>query len=366
MDQNPPETAPVTNPDTLPIDQPSPGDQIRGRLAALPPVTEREWRLACNDIVEGLSKHLGFRVRIIVPLFAILLAIVAIVGWNTSKGIKERTDEILALADTKITAVGKEAEAKIGDAKTKIDDQIKEALKTENIQRTIQSSVTDQSRVLLKDSVQPSIERFDSDLKKIKEEANEKTASIDSELARLKKRNDLTALADRAITQGDVKAYRQLEKMATASPDDGEDTNANVAELFRVFSAYSLFAPTRGQSVIVNVAQINPQKTKEDELDYDELIGIWEGAKGIGRAKIALLLQKKTKLNSFSQAEWVIAQLEQDNHLETIMRLNSLFMKITGYDKGGKLDGSDILAWWKEHKEEVRTKDTDKPAEPTK
>jgi hypothetical protein len=338
----------------------------REMLAHLPSVTDAEWRLACSDVAEALSKHTAFKIKVIGVVGAVLLAIlIPIVAYF---GLTIKNDITKQLSNFR-----EDADRKIGDVKTSFSQQIATEFKSDNIQAIIRQTAAEESKALLSRSVQPSIDSFNSKIDSrftefdlsLKQQLANASANLESlkiELNRLQQRNELTALADQAIGQGDVNAYRKLEGLYTTAPP-GEYLNAVIAESFRVYSAYSLFSPSRSAGYTVQANKVNPKKTAEDELDADELMGIWPSINdGVGRAKIASLLAIKVKPGSFKTAEWTIDAIKKENHLEAMQHLRGVFQQITGYDKGGKLDDSDVLKWWDENKDDLKKKDTDNAA----
>lgn len=193
----------------------------------------------------------------------------------------------------------------------------------------------------------------------------EAAASLDRaqfELRRLKDRNDLAALADEAISEGSVKAYKKLLDGRLKARSD-EERRAIDAEEFRVIAAYSPGAPTRTGSMKINVRVLNPMKQKEDELTADDIMpfmSITVESNAIIRAKLAELLISKAKYGSYKTAESLIYAIRHEDHLESIKNLLQAFRRVTGYNNGDKPDGRLTLGWWDDNWRSIKEKDSDR------
>ncbi len=132
----------------------------------------------------------------------------------------------------------------------KLEALVADQFKNENVQKTVERAASTEASHLLAKSVEPNIKSFQSKIDDVTTQVDRRSQEVDDmaektkkaaadieslrgELARLKERNDLSALADVAISQGDVEAYRKLERM-TDSLEKDEARNAALSELFRV------------------------------------------------------------------------------------------------------------------------------------
>ena len=188
-----------------------------------------------------------------------------------------------------------------------------------------------------------------------------------SELAVLKQRNQITALADAAISQGSVEAYIKLEDMVTKARLS-DTRGPEEAELFRVFNAYTGFAPSRVGTVTLNAKVINSTKDKEEELTTEDMIPfLLTNRDFLTRGRCAKLISSVGKQWSYKTAETLIGAMKHESHLEVHRYLKAAFKHIVPDCKlEGPLDNSGIIKWWEENKENVRAKDSDKPTEPPK
>lgn len=341
----------------------------------LPHPDDPSFRVACNEIADQLSKSWRFKLQVIgiiaVILFVLAATISGIVGWNISASLSRERQRFQEQA-------GRE----IGKAKEALEDEIADQFKKENVQRTMEAAASKEAAALLAKSVEPNIKsfqqkldtsgedidkrfkQFDEVITKNEEKSAANVENLRTELARLQKRNNLTALADKAISEGDVEAYRHLEGLMKA-PED-EERYAVTSELFRVFQAYSVFSGVnRTSGIELKVHEINPAKTKEEDLEIDELLPLLKLDNALGRVKVAQLISKKAKRGSFKTAEALADAIKRETHLEAFKTLGSAFQRATGYEEGGKLDARELLQWWEENKSRLKREDTDATPTPS-
>ena len=197
----------------LPIQEPPEKTRVKEALARVPSVSEGEWRIACSDVAEALSHHSVFKLKVMWPIGITLISVLGIItaffGFSTKNEIK-----------TELEGVKTIAVQQIGTAQAAIAAQITKEFREEKIQATIAKAASDQSAILLSESVQPSIDKFnqrveerlgnfDASLMAQREAATRDMESLRTELTRLKARNEIVALGDRAIAQASVDAYRK-------------------------------------------------------------------------------------------------------------------------------------------------------------
>jgi uncharacterized membrane-anchored protein YhcB (DUF1043 family) len=289
-------------------------------------------------------------------------AISGILGWSISASLTKERQRFQ-----------QEAQLEIEKAKEALEAEIAEQFKKENVQKTMEAAAGKEAATLLAKSVDPSIKAFQQKLDTSREDLdtrftqfnqviakNEaKSASnvenLRTELARLQKRHNVTALADKAISEGDVESYRRLEVLSKTN--EGEERNAVTSELFRVFQAYSIFSGvSRTSGVELKAHEINSAKNKEEELEMEDLLPLLKLDNALGRVKVAELISKKAKWGSFKTAEAVAEALKQETHLEAFKTLDLAFRAATGHEAGGKLDKRELLEWCEENKSRLRKK----------
>ncbi len=181
----------------------------------LPDPDDASFRVACNEIAEQLSKSWRFKLQVIGivagALFVLAAVISGIVGWSISASLTKERQHFQ-----------EQAQRDIGNAKKALEAEIAEQFKKENVQKTMEGAAGKEAAALLEKSVEPSIRAFQQKLDTSRDDLDkrfnqfnevittneEKSASnvesLRNELARVQKRNNLTALADKAISEGDV------------------------------------------------------------------------------------------------------------------------------------------------------------------
>jgi hypothetical protein len=341
-----------------------------------PETSQANFRVACNEIADELSKSWRFKLHVgglvITALIVFTAALVGIIGWSISESLKSERQHFQ-----------EQARQDIGTAKQAVDDEITEEFKKENVQKTLDTAVAKAAPTLFAKSIEPSIKAFQQKLetseanldKRLKEfdntiTKNEKQSASDvetlrTEVSRLQKRNNLTALGDKAISEGDVESYHQLENFVNEH-SDGEDKNAALSELFRVFEAYSpMSGVSRTAGVTIDASKINPKKTKEEELEVNEVLPLLRGEDFMTRTKGAEFISKRGKQGSYKTAEAIVEALKKETNLEALKALDLAFQTVTRRPVGGKLDKRELLQWWEENKERLKKEDTDTTPTPT-
>jgi phage shock protein A len=259
----------------------------------------------------------------------------------------------------------------------RLETLVADQFKNENVQKTVERAASTEASDLLAKSVEPNIKSFQSKIDDVTTRVDRRSQEVDEmakrtkkaaadieslrgELARLKERNDLSALADVAISQGDVEAYRKLERM-TGSLEKDEARNAALSELFRVYQAYSIFSGvSRTARIELNVPTINSHKSKEEELEVNELLPLLSEPDPLTRAKVGQLISKKgPKLRSFTTSEAVYEVLKKETHLEAFKVLGAVLAQVTGHEADGKLDKREIINWYEKNRDQLRKEDSD-------
>jgi hypothetical protein len=357
------------------VERPPKQTHVSGNPPPFPEASQANFRVACNEIAEQLSKNWRFKLHVgglvITALVVLGAAIGGIVGWSISSTLAGERKEFQ-----------KQAHDDIESAKKAIEVEIAQEFKKENVQKTLDTSVAKEAPALFSKSVEPNIKAFQQKLdasetnldkrltefnKTISENERKSTSDVEglrNELARLQRRNNLTALTDKAISESDVEAYHQLETLVSTS--EGEERNAALSELFRLFQAYSpMSGVSRTSGIKLDVSKINPTKTKEEELDIGDLLPLLKDSNPLARTKATELIATKAKRGSYKTAEAIVEALKREQYLEGFKALDAAFQAATGRPVGGKLDKRELLQWWDENKARLKKEDTDATPTPT-
>ena len=136
------------------------------------------------------------------------------------------------------------------------------------------------------------------------------------------------------------------------------NNDAVMAELLRVYGAYSFAAPNRWGKITLKASLINPYAKSDEELDEWELLQLLKNNEPSVRTRAANLLAQKNNLNSYLVAKAIIDAIKNENNLEVIRWFNNAFAHVTGYSPN-QIDGSDTVEWWQKHELEFAKKNTD-------
>lgn len=258
-----------------------------------------------------------------------------------------------------------EARAKIDSAKQTVENDVKLQLEAENYRMLVRKVATEKASEILDKAVSPAVAEFnsvidrrltefDSYLKTQREEIDWNVKKIKSELAILERRAELFELADKAIADGDVEAYRRIVILAESDSKPLEP--AALAELFRVVGAYSIGAPRRWMSVHLEPTKVDPAATREEDLAATALLQALNiASQPEARGRIADLLNSKISPQSTEHAAALVDAIKKETHLEVIRRLKLVFSKITGYkDEGYHLDARELLDWWEHNRQQMQ------------
>lgn len=307
---------------------------VREHFTRIPRVTETEFRIACSDIAENLSKNWGFLGRVLIAIAVILAVFLAVVGWS-----------IHTLAENELNKAG-----------LAVDSRVNDEFKDDKIKAVTQQAAAGKSAELFQNNIQPNIKEFNRHLKEQTIAYDKEVAALRNEVAKLKERNELTTLADAAIDTGDLSTFQKLHKLATdPSPPEGA-----VGEFIRTMNVYSVFGPVRYSGATLDANTIHPGKTREDELDMPDLLMVENGPDPAGRARAAVLIGKIGKPGSYATAKAIVDAIQKENDLWVIKDLKPAFAHIIPFQDTGDPTGQDIVKWWDAHESEIAKTDTDK------
>jgi len=332
-------------PSSPPNEEPTLGNSKLGilpqPLAASRQLSDVEFRAITGELEKNLAANSGFRWTIFWRLALTLIALgVALLGLL---GIT-----IKQMADGEIT-----------EQKKKIDKEIVDKFKDENIKNTIQDAASTQASMLLGKIVQPTIDRFDQHLKDQQKTADDAISKFQGEIAKLEKRNEDLVLGDKAIGGGDVIAFRRLRAL-TSDPSDDVSGAAN-AEYIQVLQVYGPLGITwRGLTLSVTNGPDGKARTENDLGEADLLAAIGSPDAKV-RFKVAQLLQNKGKAKSYSTAKTIETAIEKETNLLVMREMRSAFKHVVpDFTDQGSLDGQDVVEWWKIHEADVQKADAEK------
>jgi len=175
-----------------------------------------------------------------------------------------------------------------------------------------------------------------------------------SEISQLEERNQLTRLADEAITRGSRSAFMQLASIAETSRDSSQVDGA-LAELLRV--KFFFASGTRSAAYTLPMVTLYPsaKSKKEEKLTQKELVALLLDAEKDWqvRRRVAFLLGDK---RSYEVAEALAEAVRSDPSLDVIKEAVYSFEAITGYRSPDLFEMKDLLDWWDTNAPEVKKK----------
>ena len=228
-----------------------------------------------------------------------------------------------------------------------------------NIKSTVQRVAGNEAAKVISQNVEPAARKVDEQLQNFEKFLDDRKAQYDADLAAfrkeldvLTKRNELTRMADRAIADGSLAEYQRLQKMLNEETD-GDLKAAESAEVFRVVSAFSTFSPSRATAAKFDVPMINSRKANENELSDDEVVDILiHDQAPLDRAHAAFLLQERTMTLQIAQA--LRDAIDRETHLEALRFEKAAFDRISGFQRGGAIDGKEEVKWFDQNVERLR------------
>jgi hypothetical protein len=327
----------------------------------------RSHRRIVEDLSDSLAKNWRFKLQvcaIVIGLSVAILAVITLVvgGRLIDVGIavaearlSSRITELTGRVDNRMKAV----DSQVDTVRMRVEERITKQFEQPQIRETVQKVAETAAAKVISDQVQPAEAKVAARLKSFETFLDERKAQYDAdqavfraELDTLKKRNELTRLADRAIGDGSLGEYQRLLRISHEEFDPELKAAAD-AEVFRVVSAYGTLSPSRVGGISINAPAVNPAKREEAELTEDELLVVLRGNEPLARARAALIFQDRPK--TFRLAEAVEKALQTDRHLEALRYEKSAFAHLTGFvRKKGALDASEEIEWWEENVERLR------------
>ena len=173
---------------------------------------------------------------------------------------------------------------------------------------------------------------------------------LSSELKSLKKRNDLTELADKAISAGDRKAFNNLAEICAAAKNNNREDYEARTEFYRVKSFYS--NNNRIPEFNLELKDESGKSMVNEHIPTEYLIKCliedpdWRNR---GRAAQLLALRKSKAVPSA-----LIESIENDKNLDVLKNSMESFSKVSGYINHDVLDHAKPVEWWNGHKNKFK------------
>jgi hypothetical protein len=243
-----------------------------------------------------------------------------------------------------------------------VTSQIAQKFADPRIRETFQEVAVNQASKMLKDEIQPEVNRFRNEtnekvqdfqgfLDKLRADFQKEYKTLSEEVSRLKQRNDLTILGDRAITEGNRQALDELERLEEINQDYTVKIAAE-SEIRRVQSFWTLMNTTQYTSITMIYQDGTEQK--DGEIPTNHLISyILSNQKWQVRAVPARLLGQR---NEKGVLDILLKVAREDPHLEVVKHAKESFEKITGLQIPGVFNVYGMEKGWEEHSKEINKK----------
>jgi hypothetical protein len=113
-----------------------------------------------------------------------------------------------------------------------VTSQIAQKFAEPRIRETFQEVAENQASKMLKEEIQPAVDRFRADLQ------NEYQAVLE-EVSRIRIQNNLPILGDKAVSEYDREAYEEIIRVAQTAPENSSLKRAAIEEMLRVKAMYT-------------------------------------------------------------------------------------------------------------------------------
>jgi len=202
--------------------------------------------------------------------------------------------------------------------------------------------------IRFKNEVSNNIDEFDKYLKELKTKYDQDYDSLSSEVAILKKRNEIMKFGDLGTQAANRSALEELTKISRESKDASLKTAAN-SEIARIKSFWVGVTRLQGQNFIKNGV------TKEDD-DFTTTELIEEMLSNPKWDVRALAAQALGKRKERGVPEALIKCIKDDRNLEVVKDAVKSFDRVTGYKNPDVFSSIHIEKWWGENVEETASK----------
>lgn len=203
--------------------------------------------------------------------------------------------------------------------------------------------------------IRKEIVRFKKYLDNTKAKYSSEYEELEQQVKILEKRSELTRLADKAIANGDSKAFEDLKKYTSQNVSENISDTAK-AELLRVKKFYIGMTRIKGRDI--SYKGLLGRKYTGDEISTSVLIkNLKTNSDWRVRVKSAELLGKRKEENI---AKVLLKAVKEDENLNVRKEALDAFEKVSGYQSSDVLDYKPALEWWEENKKEIELEFKDK------
>lgn len=290
-----------------------------------------------QDIVEYAQKEIR-GVRSIYQWLASILGLIIVVGiFFTYKSVKDFRNEMRSnIKEHKedLKVLKKEVETRVNKelGKKAIQDLIKEKV-TGRVDEVAETIIVKQ----IENKINPKII-----------EAEKKLLTLDQEITKVKRRNHITELGDKAISDADRFALDELGKIQDEAETGSPEQMAAIAERGRIVIFWS---SARRLTDIPGTDYYDNSGIKYASLSTKKLINLLLSDKRWQvRRECAWLLNNKKEVDV---AIALAKALKSDSDIGVVQMALQSFRNVTDMPSHGLLEYDSALEWWGKNKDEI-------------
>jgi hypothetical protein len=225
-----------------------------------------------------------------------------------------------------------------------------------HIRETFQEVAENQASKMLKDEIQPAVERFRADLLK-------EYQTVSDELSRIKLLAYLPVLSDQAISEGDREAFEEIIRIAEEETENSPLKKVAIEQMNRIKGSFSKPSSFIGPSLIVTLEDGTIRKG--GDIPTDRLMINLSDSDWKIRAEAAILLGLRTEKGV---PDILLQVARTDKNLWVIYHAFVSFGYVTRQVKRPRLAGGTPITlpqgihmfdidkleqWWQEHSADV-------------
>ena len=202
-----------------------------------------------------------------------------------------------------------------------------------------------------KSEVGTKISDFDTYLKELRVKYEQDYKLLSTELATLKKRNEIIKLGDLGTQAADRAALIELQRIEQESQDDSIKSAAS-AQIARIKSFWIGVTRLKGQEL----SKTRPDGTKEKSSDFStaEIIHIMLSNPQWNLRALAAQALKNRKEKGVPEA--LLECIKNDPNLEVVRDAVNSFSGVTGFKKPDVFSFEIIESWWNQNAKETNNK----------
>lgn len=227
------------------------------------------------------------------------------------------------------------------------------------IEATFRKVVENKGVDLLTEKIQPAIDemnnvinrtsnQFQSDVTQLHSKFENEYLALKGEVDFLKKRNEITLLADEVRSSGQRESYRALQDYANSS--DPRFARAAKAEIVGIKTFFATM--TRIKKVEISVKGPLGVERKNDEIPTSVLLSdLKNSPEWPIRARVATLLASR---HQKAVPDALADAIANDPCLDVVKLAADSFQSVTGFESADVFGEDGLLAWWNQNKERIR------------